>query len=143
VVSVLCNFISLVNSILNQYTGYPFKITDALQVLDTLSDSLYIFRKSGRKLLQEGWTGMIEVVKDFQFDVRYFTFIHENPIDENLISYHGRNVVVPVISLTVIPACLESFFKERSWTSQDDRERKGLRRIFFMQEPVIGVVNFI
>jgi hypothetical protein len=86
---------------------------------------------------------MLDIVQDFHFDVGEITFIHENPIDENLISYHGCNVVIPVISLTVIPACLESFFKERSWTSQDDRERKGLRRIFFMQEPIIGVVNFI
>jgi len=34
--------------------------------------------------------------------------------------------VIPTPVLTVIPACLESFFKERAWTSQDDRELEGL-----------------
>jgi hypothetical protein len=36
------------------------------------------------------------------------------------------NKVIP--DFFVIPACLESFFKERSWTSQDDRELKRFSR---------------
>jgi hypothetical protein len=41
------------------------------------------------------------------------------------MSYLGCDSVIPAPVLTVIPACLESFFKERSWTSQDDKELKG------------------
>ena len=139
-VSVFGNPVSFIYSIVNQSSCYPLQISLVLESFNVLLHGLNILIQPCSQLLYEDRSRMLDIVQDFQFDVGEITFIHENPIDENLILYHGCNLVIPVISLTVIPACLvvatlsedsyrESFFKERSWIHPPEALRRTRARM--------------
>jgi len=74
-VAVLGDFVPPVYPVINHRSGYPFKITQALQGFDALVHSLNILIQPSSQLFDEDRARMINIVNDFQINFSEFSVV--------------------------------------------------------------------